>query len=87
MIGRVASHWNVKDFQPIASESFPVLIDVALCDVSNDQYYACQICWSIIHGALDSDLQSLVVGPLCDSTWLTLSCRILRYYVSQDEPN
>ena len=26
----------LKDFQPIAIESFPVLSDEALCDVSND---------------------------------------------------
>ena len=57
------------------------------CDVSNDQYYAYQICWSIINGALDPDLQLLEVGPLCHSRWLTLGCRILTYYVSQDKSN
>ena len=64
-----------------------MLSDEALCDVSNDQHCAYQICWSIIHGALDSDLQLLQVCPLCHSRWLTLGCRILRYYVSQDKPN
>ena len=32
-------------------------------------------------------MQLLEVGPLCHSRWLTLDCRILRYYVSQDKPN
>ena len=64
-----------------------MLSDEALCDVSNDQYYAHQICWSIIHGALHPDLQLLKVGPWCHSRWLTLGCRILRYYVSEDKPN
>ena len=32
-------------------------------------------------------MQSLEVGPLCHSTWLTLGCRILRYYVFQDKSN
>ena len=64
-----------------------MLSDEALCDVNNDQYYAYQICWSIIHVALDPDLQLLEVGPLCHSRWMTLGCRILRYYVSQDKPN
>ena len=54
---------------------------------SNEQYYACQICWSIIHGALDPDLQLVEVGLLCHSTWLTLGGKILRYYVYQDKPN
>ena len=64
-----------------------MLSDEALCDVRDDQYYAYQIRRSIIHGALDSDLQLLEVGPLCHSRWLTLGCRILRYYVFQDKPN
>ena len=64
-----------------------MLGDEALCDVSNDQYYAYQVCWSIIHRALDPDLQLLKVSPLCHSRWLTLGCLILRYYVSQDKPN
>ena len=34
MIGGVVSNWDVKDFQPIACESFPVLSGEALCDVS-----------------------------------------------------
>ena len=64
-----------------------MLSDEALCDVSNDQYYAHQICWSIINEALDPDLQLLEVGPLCHLRWLTLGCRILRHYVSQDKTN
>ena len=43
-----------------------MLSDEAVCDVSslmNDQYYSYQICWSIIHGALDPDLQLPEVGP------------------------
>ena len=60
---------------------------VSLCDVSNDQYYAYQICWSIMHGVSDPDLQLLKVGRLSHSRWLTLGCRILRQYVSQDKPN
>ena len=87
MIGGVVSNWDVKIFQPIACESFPVLSDEALCDVSNEQYYAYQICWSIIHEALDPDLQFLEVRPSCYSRWLALGCRILRHYVPQDKPN
>ena len=33
----------------------------------------------------DSDLQYLKVGPIVHSRWLTLGCRIFRYYVSVDE--
>ena len=78
VIGGVVSNWDVKDFQPIPCESFPMHNDEALCDVINNQYYAYQICWSIIHGTLDPDLQLPEAGPLCHSRWLTLCCRILR---------
>ena len=33
-----------------------MLSDEALRDISNNQYYAHQICWSIVHGTLDPDL-------------------------------
>ena len=38
-------------------------------------------------GVVDSDLQYLKVGPIVHSRWLTLGCRILRYYVSVDDPS
>ena len=76
MIGGIVSNWDVKDFQPIVFESYFVFSDEALCDVCNYQYYACQICWSIILGALDPDLRLPEVGPLCHSRWLTLDSRL-----------
>ena len=38
-----------------------------------------------IHGKLDDDLAYSEVGPIVHSRWLTLGCRILRYYVSLEE--
>ena len=73
MIGEVVSIWMLKIFAN-SQRIFFVLSDEALCDVSNDQHYTYQICWSIIHGTLDPDLQLLKVGPLCHSRWLTLGC-------------
>ena len=67
MIGGVVSIWDVKDFHRIACKSFSVLSDEALCDVSNDLYYAYQNCWSIIQRASDSYMQLLEVGPSCHS--------------------
>ena len=32
-------------------------------------------------------MQLLEVGPLSHSRWLTIGCRIQRYYISQDKPN
>ena len=36
---------------------------------------------------MDCDLQYLKVGSIVHSRWLTLGCRILRYYVSVDDPS
>ena len=88
MVGGVVSNWDVKDFQPMSTNLFLCLVmKPFVMLVTNDQYYAYQICWSIIHGALDRDAQLLEVGPLCHSRWMMLDCRLLRYHISQDKPN
>ena len=71
-------------FVPISS--FPKLPPHVIDDLSTDQYYAYKICLAIITGNSDDDLQYLEVGPVVHSRWLTLGCKILRYYVSLDEP-
>ena len=71
-------------FVPISS--FPKLPSHVIDDLSTDQYYAYKICLAIITGNCDDDLQYLEVGSVVHSRWLTLGCRILRYYVSLDEP-
>ncbi|KAB7499914.1 hypothetical protein Anas_14505 [Armadillidium nasatum] len=55
--------------------------------LSTDQYYAYLICCSIITGDVDDDLALLEVGPINHSRWLTLACRILRYYASLVKPS
>ena len=55
--------------------------------LSTDQYYAYSICWSVITCEVDEDLALLEVGPHNHSRWLTLACRILRFYVSVAKPS
>ena len=45
-----------------------------------------RICWGVITGNIDDELAFLEVGPMYHSRWLTLACRILRYYVSISKP-
>ena len=45
-----------------------------------------QICHAVKTGVVSQDLKYLEVGGLCHSRWLTLGCRILRYYVSKKKP-
>ena len=38
-------------------------------------------------GYLDPDLQKLQISPIVHSRWLTLACRILRFYTSTKQPS
>jgi len=84
-----ASTWSVGQFEQIVkpTSSFPKLPTHDDDDVSTDQHYAYRTCWAITNGAIEDDLVYLEVGSIVHSRWLTLGCRILRYYVSLDEPS
>ena len=82
------SSWPVAaNFKSIPNPHFVKLPESVVDDLSADQHYAYKICSAVIGGVIDSDLQYLKVGPIVHSRWLTLGCRILRYYVSVDEPS
>ena len=83
--GRVSS-WPVDNFQPILNDQLPILPDEAIENLSSDQYYALLMRQGVMKGSVDTDLKYLEVGGLCHSRWLTLRCRILRYYVSKIKP-
>ena len=57
LFGKIGKMIGGLDWKANVCKSFPVLSDEALCNVSNDQYCAYQICRSIIHGTLDLDMQ------------------------------
>ena len=83
---RRALEWKVTKFESIPNSKFPILPTPAVDDLSSDQYYAYKICIAVISGNVDSDLAQLEIGPIVHSRWLTLACRILRYYTSAKEP-
>ena len=56
-------------------------------NLSTDQFYAYHLCWCVILGDVDRDMELLEVGPLYHARWLTLACRILRLYVSEVKPS
>lgn len=77
----------VANYTPIANRNFPLLSWVDIVDLSSDQYYAYRICRSVISGEVTQDLSLLEIGPVVHSRWLTLACRILRFYVSKESPS
>ena len=66
---------------------FVKLPGLVVDDLSADQHYAYNICFAIIGGVVESDLQNLKVGPIVHSQWITLACRTFRYYISVHEPS
>ena len=84
--GRVSS-WTIDNFQPILNDQFLIPPDEAIENLSSDQYYALLMCRGVMKGIVDTDLKYLKVGGLCHPRWLTLGCRILRYYVSKSKPS
>ena len=77
----------VLEFQAIPCDSFPVLPDDVMKDLSWDQCYLYHICRAIINGHVDDDLAAIEPGPACVSRWNTLWSRICRLYVATHRPS
>ena len=91
LLDEVVSYWGVTSFTRIVDTKFLDNLlnypNKVVEDLSTDQYYAYRICMGVMTGEIPEDLSWMEVGPLCHSRWLTLGCRILRYYVSVDDPS
>ena len=80
------SEWKVVKFKSIPNPKFPVIPNSLMDDLSSDQYYAYRICSAVMLGSVDANLEFLEVGKLNHSSWLTLECCILQFYVAQEKP-
>ena len=85
-LGGCVSDWEPVKFKRIPNAKFPVLPNDVIDDLSSDQYYAYRLCMCIMLGDVDDDLALMECGPLCHSRWLTLGCRLCRYYISLQKP-
>ena len=82
------SCWPVAaNFKSISNPQFVHLPESVVNDLTIDQHYAYRICSAINMGVVDGDLLCLKVRPVVHSRWLTLGCRLLRYFVSVDDPS
>ena len=73
-------------FKSIPNAKFPVIPNSLMDDLSSDQYYVYRICSAVMLRSVDANLEFLKVGGLNRWCWLTLGCRILRFYVVQEKP-
>ena len=82
----LVSDWKVVNFRSLSSIEFPYLPQEVIQNLSSDQFYTYQICRAVISRKVENDLAQLEVGGLSHARWLTLGCRILRFYTSQTKP-
>lgn len=77
---------DVVQFEPI---DFPCALDVEEIkqDLSSDQQLLFEICIAISNGTFSENLKNRKIGPVAHSRWLTTAMRILRTYVSDEEPS
>lgn len=55
--------------------------------MSQDQQYLFQLAAAVSSGKISVRLASRTPGKLCQSRWLTLAARILRFYITQLKPS
>ncbi|KAK0058583.1 hypothetical protein Bpfe_011888 [Biomphalaria pfeifferi] len=72
----------VYNFVAISS-SIP---DVSLSELSTDQRYLHEMCLSVMTGCCSEELARRNPGKMAHSRWLTTAKRILRLYISQQNP-
>ena len=81
------SEWGVANFKPIKNANFPSIPNEVFDDLSTDQFCANRLCWCIMLGDVDKNMELLEVRPLYHARWLTMACRILGLYVSETKPS
>lgn len=77
---------NPQKFKKFFTDSMPVLPQNVMNDLSKDQRYLYDIVHAIQSGTINASLKDKKPGPICMARWLTLACRILRLYVSFENP-
>ena len=85
-IGKELQHCEQKEivsFQPI--ESDPIEVDMEI--LSKDQKYLLLIYRAVGNGSVQQNLSSTSPGTMHHARWLTTANRILRLYVSTNEPS
>ena len=70
-------------FKSIPNPKFSVIPNSSMDDLSSDQYYAYRIRSIVMLGSVDVNFEFPEIEGLNHSRWLTLGCRILRFYAAQ----
>ena len=84
-IGRELKNCETK---PVVSfKRIPIQLPKMDSDLSCDQKYLYEMCLAVNSGYCDPSLAARAPGKMCHSRWLTTASRILRLYVSSEDPD
>ena len=90
-IGRVITqdveNMELAIFKVIENSNFPNCPDEVINKLNTDQKYAYKICRVIITGIIPKGFPAQHPGRMCHARWLTTASRILRVYISTEEPS
>lgn len=86
---RLASCQNMPsvEFEPIGFEYNTEDLDAMSGSLSSDQRYMLDICKAISNSEVTPQLARRLPGPINQARWLTVANRILRLYVSEQNPS
>jgi len=91
LIGRAAAGavetLPVVDFEPIDGGNVSEMTQEILSDLSSDQAILYSLARSVQTGCISDRTAKMKIGPLNHSRWLTLAARILRLYISTEQPS
>jgi len=74
---------SVRKFEPIPTH----LEGIRSENLSNDQFYLFEIVSAVSNGTVSDSLANKSPGKLCHARWMTTANRILRTYVSEEDPS
>jgi hypothetical protein len=86
-IGKRLTNCEDLPVVPFASITFENCPDITSADLSSDQQYLYAMCQAVSSGSCHADLALQKPGPLVHSRWLTTANRLLRLYVSTENPS
>ena len=77
----------ITNFKTIENSDFPKCPNKVVEKLNTDQKYIFKICQAILTGILPQGLSDQRPGNMCHSRWLTTAARILRLYMSEENPS
>ena len=87
LIGGELDKLPVEEFEPIDCPGFPQIPPTELKKLSKDQQDLYHLCICVISGVCPLNIANLILGLLSLYRWLTFASRVIRLYISTQDPS